>query len=452
MTGMVEADLLLRGGYVVPQERMGQVIEDGAVAIRGNRIVDVGAAAEVGARVRATRTIECGGRAILPGLVDCHVHTCQSTARGLADDVPVGEWLTRIVGFEAYMQEEDVVASVRLACLEMIKSGTTGFIEACMNPLYVDAAAEVVAEAGLRCALTRSNMEQREPTWDAPDAFIQGGESSVDATRAMIKRWNGAANGRINAWSGWRHAQDTSDELLIALVGLMDEFGVGLHAHLATRQYGEVERLERIGALRPGMVFAHGIRYTAREVELLKYHDVKIDHNPGASLHGAYGASRVGQFPEMLAQGVCVCLGCDAAANNNTLDMFRTMYLAATIHKDARCDASMIPAPLALQMATSNGARACGWDDLGALAPGKKADLIVVNLLQPHLMPIDNVINNLVYCASGQDVETTIVDGQILMEQRRVAGLDEAKILREAVESAERVKARWRERAAAAAH
>jgi 5-methylthioadenosine/S-adenosylhomocysteine deaminase len=446
-----EADLLLTGGYILPQQQVGQVIENGAVAIKGDRIVDVGPAEDVQARVHATRTIDCSGRAIMPGLIDCHVHTAQETARGLADDVPVGEWLTRIVGFEAYMQEEDVVAAVQLACLEMIKSGTTGFIEACMNPLYVDAAAEVMANSGLRCALTRSNMEHTEPTWDAPDDFLQGAGDSVQATREMIKRWHGAANGRINAWSGWRHGQDLSDEMLVQLVQLMDEFGVGLHAHLATRAYGEIERLDKLGALRPGQVFAHAIRFTAREVELIKLHDVKIDHNPGASSHGAYGASRVGQFPEMLQMGICVSLGCDAAANNNTLDMFRAMYLAATIHKDARIDATVIPAPLALQMGTTNGARACGWNDVGVLAPGNKADMVVVNLMQPHMVPIANAINAVVYSANGQDVETTIVDGQILMEQRRVLGLDETKIMRDAIESAERVKARWQKNAPASA-
>ena len=358
-------------GYVLPQQRPGQVIEHGAVAIQGNKIVDVGPADRLQATTRAVRTIDCTGRLVMPGLVDCHVHTCQSTARGLADDVPVSEWLDRIVGFEAFMDEQDVVASVQLACLEMIKSGTTGYIEACLNPLYVDAAAEVVASSGLRCALTRSNMQQKEPTWDAPDDFLEGADTSLQATRDMIKRWNGAANGRISAWSGWRHAQDLSDEMLLDLVKLMDEYGVGLHAHLGTREYGEVDRLDRLGALRSGMVFAHGIRFTAREIELLKLTTSRSTTTPcqPPRLLRRLPSRSVSRDAR---QGHLRLPRLDAGANNNTLDMFRTMYLAATIHKDARGDATIIPAPVALQMGTTNGARACGWSDVGVLAPATR--------------------------------------------------------------------------------
>jgi cytosine/adenosine deaminase-related metal-dependent hydrolase len=444
---MTDADLLLSGGYVLPQQTPGQVITDGAVAIRNDRIVAVGPAETLAKDVRPKRTIDCRGRAVMPGLVDCHVHTCQQLARGLADEVAVGPWLDRIVGFEAAMTEEDVVASVRLACVEMIKSGTTGFIEACANPHYIDAVAEVFGASGLRCALTRSTMSKKETAWEAPDEFLMSEEENVVATRKMIQRWNGSANGRVSAWTGWRHLQDLSDKLLTSLTRLIDEFGVGLHAHLSTRQYGEIEQLDRLGLLNSRMVFAHGIRYTARELELIKRYDVKIDHNPGASMHGAYGASAVGRFPEMLKMGIRVCLGCDAAANNNALDMFREMRNAAGIHKDARMDAGVISATDALQMATTNGAIACYWQDVGKLAAGHKADVIVINLTQPHLVPVNDVVSNLVYCATGQDVEMTIVDGRILMEDRRLVNtFAEDSVIKAAIGSAENVKKRVAEK------
>lgn len=438
---MRTVDLLLSGGYVVTDSR--HVIPDGAVAIAGDRIVEVGRRDEVERAVEAARVVDCTGRAVMPGLVNAHNHTCQSTARGLADDLPVTQWLSRVVPFEAALETEDVRASVRLACLEMIKSGTTGFMEGCATPGHEDTVGEVMVESGLRSVLTRSTMEHADTSWAVPPAFLLSREENLRATRAMIERWHGAGDGRVSAWPSFRHAQDVSDGLIGDLVALMDELGLGIHAHMATRAGGELQHLDDLGLLRSDMVFAHGIRYSDHELELLRTHDIKINHNPGGSLHGAYGASALGKFPEMVAMGICVCLGNDGAANNNTLDIFREMRLAATIHSEARQDATLIPVDVAFDMATVNGARACMWPDVGTLAPARKADLIVVNVSQPHLVPHHNLVANLVLCAGGQDVEMTIVDGRVLMEGRKVLVLDEAEVIDQAVESAARVKARW---------
>jgi 5-methylthioadenosine/S-adenosylhomocysteine deaminase len=443
---MHDADLLLTGGYVLTQDPPGAVIENGAVALLNDRIVDVGRAADVAQRVHARRVVDCSGKAVLPGLIDAHVHTCQQLARGLADEVPVAEWLDRIVPFEAEMDERDVHVSVLAACLEMIKSGTTGFMEACANPLHVDAAAEAMERSGLRANLTRSTMDRQQGDWTVPHPFLMSTERHLDETRRMMKRWHGAGSGRIAAWCGWRHHYDTSPELLTAMVKLAREYGVGLHGHLSTRYFGELEHLDSLGVLGPDFLLAHAIRYTARELELIAKYDVKIDHNPGASMHGAYGASVVGQFPEMLERGICVSLGCDAACSGNTLDMVRTMGLAATLHKEARQDPTAITAVQALTMATTNGARACMWPESGVLAPGKKADVIVIDMMQPHLLPIHDVIANLVYCGTGQDVVTTIVDGRVLMEDRRVLVFDERALLGETIERAGRIRSRWKPR------
>jgi 5-methylthioadenosine/S-adenosylhomocysteine deaminase len=442
-----QVDLLLSGGYVITQQRPGEVLANAAVAVQADRIVDIGPAAEVALRVTSARTIDCRGRAVLPGLIDCHVHTCQSTARGLADDVPVAVWLNKILPFEAALEAEDVAASVRLACIEMIKSGTTGVMEGCAPPEHVDVVGQVFADSGLRCVLTRSTMEHADPTWNPPPSFLADPETNLRQTRRMIERWHGAAAGRLSAWAAYRHAPDVSDELIVELARLADELDVGLHAHQSTRRFGEAAHLDALGILSPRMVFAHAIRYTRHELELLKYYGVKIDHNPGASMHGAYGSAVIGQFPEMLDMGITVCLGCDGATNNNTLDMFREMRLAATIHKEVRTNATVLPAAVALQMATTNGAQACRWADVGVLAPGNKADLIVVNLEQPHLLPVHDLISNLVYCANGHDVETTIVDGRVLMMDRQVQVADEQAVLLDAVASAERVLQRLGRRA-----
>jgi 5-methylthioadenosine/S-adenosylhomocysteine deaminase len=437
-----EVDLVLTGGYVVVSSD--QVIADGAIAIAGSRIVAVGPRAEVEASVRASRTIDTTGRAVLPGLINAHNHTCQSTARGLADDLPVTAWLSRIVPFEATLDAEDVRASVRLACVEMIKSGTTGVMEGCATPGHEDIVGDVFVESGLRGVLTRSTMEHADTTWAVPPTFLLSREENLRATRAMVERWNGAGDGRLAAWPSFRHAQDVSDDLILDLVKMMDEFEVGLHAHQSTRSSGELDHLDEIGAIHENMVFAHGIRYSRRELQLIRSVGIKINHNPGGSLHGAYGSSALGYFPEMLRMGIPVALGNDGAANNNTLDMFREMLRAATIHSEARIDATAVTAADAFNMATVFGAKACMWNDVGTLTVGSKADVIVVDVTQPHMVPHHNLISNFVYCANGHDVETTIVDGRILMENREVLVFDEASVISNAVSSAESVVQRWR--------
>jgi 5-methylthioadenosine/S-adenosylhomocysteine deaminase len=415
------------------------VIENGAVAVSGNRIVAVGPAAELAGTMSAKKTIDCAGKAVLPGLIDLHVHACQQLARGLADDVGVLDWLSRIVAFEASMDEQDVYASVKAACLEMIRGGTTSFVEGCANPFYVDAAAQAVVDSGMRGVITRSTMEIQEPDWKTPDPFLMDAATNLKATGDMIDRWNGAAGGRIAARASWRQQWNLTDDLLVKLVKLARARGVGVAAHLSTRRYGQIEHLDRLGVLGPDMLFAHAIRYTGRELDLMAQYDVKIDHNPGASMHGAYGSAMAGQYPEMLARGICVGLGCDSAANSNTLDMFNIMRLAASLHKEARVDPTVIPAASALAMGTQMGGRACQRDDLGHLAPGALADVIVVDLMQPHLVPVHDVINNLVYCANAQDVVTTVVDGMVLMEDRGLCLIDETAILDDARSRAERI-------------
>jgi len=434
--------LVLAGGYVVPEDSATAVLSHAAVAIDGDRILEVGPADDNLAPLSGKRVIDTTDHVVLPGLIDCHIHTCQTTARGLADDVPVTTWLDRILRFEALLQTDDVEASVRLTCLELIKSGTTGLIEGCAPPAFVNVVGEVLAASGLRAVLTRSTMERADPTWQGPASFLADADTNVRATRDMLQRWHGAADGRMSAWPSYRHGQDVSDELIVSLTHLSDEFDVGFHGHQGTRRFGEAERLDNLGVLSERMLFAHAIRYTRRELELLKNTNVKINHNPGASMHGAYGAAVAGQFPEMLQMGILVCIGCDGAPNNNGLDMFREMYLAATVHKEARMDPTVFAAPTVLRMATHDGARAARWPDVGVLGPGCKADLIVVNLKQPHLMPLNDVISNLVYCANGHDVVTTIVDGRILMENRQVLGMDEDRVLCEAADSAARMVAR----------
>jgi 5-methylthioadenosine/S-adenosylhomocysteine deaminase len=441
-------DLLIVGGDIVV-DGTADVIHDGVLAVRGNRIAFVGPRDGWGG-VGAKRTLDCRGKAVVPGFIDCHVHTCQQLARGLADEVDADEWMRRIVWFEAVMTASDVAVSARAACLEMIKSGTTGFMEACANPLYVDVVGEVVRDAGLRGILSRSTIETSTGgwQWNLPLPFTMDAAANLSATREMIETWHGAAGGRIGAWCGWRHLGNLTDDFIVSLVDLARDRGVGLNGHVGVNEYGEVDRLDRLGVLGPDMLFTHGFKTTSREVELLAHHQVKVSHNPGASVHGAYGASVVGRIPEMLAKGVCVCLGSDSAAGGNRLDVLHQAYLAAVLHKEVRQVEDIVPAHVAWRMATRNGAVAVGWDDVGYLAEGAVADIAVIDVSQPHLVPAYDLVGTLVYSGSGRDVVSTIVDGQVLMADRHVEVLDETSVLQEVAGTSGQLVERWRDRLA----
>jgi 5-methylthioadenosine/S-adenosylhomocysteine deaminase len=270
---------------------------------------------------------------------------------------------------------------------------------------------------------------------------------------AVVQRWHGRAGGRIRGAYGVRIDVNASPELLEGAHRLAERDGVLVEMHTQTNQarlawmretlgHSTIELLESRGLLGPRWLLIHCVHLTNAEVELLHRRDARVSHNPGASTHGCYGAFSRGKFPEMIAKGVTVGLGCDSTAANNSLDMFRAMNLAATVHKEVRLVPDLIVPEKALEMATIDAARAIGWDDeIGSLEAGKKADVIVVDARRPNLVPAHpfSIVPNLVYSGDGADVETTIVDGRVLMEERRFLTLDPSAVLDRAHSAAERI-------------
>lgn len=434
------SNLLLLNGILLTGEEDQAPMREGGLAIRGNQIVAKGKTAALKEEFPSFRQIDCSGMLLIPGLIDTHVHTCQQIARGIADEMPGNAWLERVVNFEALMNEEDVYWSTILACLEMIKSGTTCFVEACANPLYYDAVGEAIKESGLKAILTRSTVEIPDSDWIFPGSFVETSSQALENSLKMIEKWEGAGEGKIRAWFGCRQIWNVSEELLKEMTQMAERMGVGIHTHAGTRRTGQIEGLEKLELLGPHLLIAHSIRYSRREIELIKKYNVKICHCPAASMHGSYGSAAIGLFPEMIEKGVTVSLGCDGAANNNKLDMIEEMRMAAMIHKEARIDPKAIPKETAFRMATLNGARAIGWEDkIGSLAIGKRADITIVDFKKPHLVPIFDPLSNLVYASNGQDVKTVIIDGEIIMEDRVVRTLDEEEILRQVYQRTERL-------------
>ena len=433
-----EVDLLLTGGTVVTVDTSGRVITDGAVAIDGSVIVAVGPSAEVASAVSAIEIVDTSGQVIMPGLVNTHTHAPMVMYRGLADDLALMEWLEQyIFPVEAKtVTPEFVRVGAALAALEMIRSGTTTFVD---MYYFEEVIAEVVAEAGLRAILGQTVIE-----FPAPDATVP--DEALTRADAFIQAWRGHER-IIPAVAP--HAMYTLDEsTLVAARDLALRYEVPLLIHLAEtenelriarEQYGLTPTgyLESIGFLGPSVVAAHGVWVSGADIEILKRHGVGVSHNPESNMKLASGVAPVSRY---LAAGVDLGLGTDGAASNNDLDMFESMRLASLLHKLHERDSRAVSAKTSLEMATIGGARAIGLgDEVGSLEPGKYADLIVVSMAAPRQTPLYDTISHLVYTTRGDDVRMTIVHGRILMRDGRVLTLDETMILEEARQLATKV-------------
>jgi 5-methylthioadenosine/S-adenosylhomocysteine deaminase len=434
--GVNLADILIKDGYVITVDPQRRIFERGSVAIEGDKIVAVGK----GVKAKAETVIDARGKAILPGLINAHTHLSMTLFRGVADDMPLMEWLeTKIWPIEENLTADDCYTGALLGCLEMIKSGTTCFAD---QYFHMKDVARAVEEAGLRGVLSRGIIELDDPK--KREATIKEGER-------LVKTCHGKANGRILTMFGPHASYTCSPECLMQVKELAKKYKVGIHIHISesqdevdkvTKKYGKrpVEHLDSIGFLGPEVLAAHCVWLAEREIAVIRERGVKPVHNPVSNMKIACGVAPV---PGMLAAGIPVALGTDGAASNNSLDMFNEMKFAALLSKVHKLDPTVVPAQATLEMATINGAIALGLQDkIGSLEVGKKADIVLVDMKKPHLVPLHNVISHLVYSAVGGDVDTVIVDGKILMQGRKVLTLDEDKVLERAQKASDDLLAR----------
>lgn len=436
--------LLLRGGTILTLNDRHEII-DGDLSIRDGRI------ARIASRIddRHDRVIETRGGYVLPGLIQTHIHLCQTLFRGFADDLPLMDWLRRRVWpMEAAHTPETLRAAARLATTELLSSGTTTALT--METVHdTDAVFEAVAEAGMRATIGKCMMDRDDA--QVPRRLRERTRESLDESVAIAKRWNGAANGRLHAAFAPRFAVSCSRELLEAVADLSSSARALVHTHASesrdeieiVRQLsGGVPNLAYLAALRlasPRLCTAHCVWVDDREQQVIADHDVKVMHCPGSNLKLGSG---VAPIAEMRKRGITISLGADGAACNNRLDMFEEMRLAAILQA-MRCGPGALPARDVLWMATRNGARTLGLEhDIGSLDVGKKADLIVVDRDRPHLVPGPDPYSAIVYAARGSDVRTTIVDGEILVDDFRPVRVDPAAVVEEARAAALRLAAR----------
>jgi len=422
--------ILVEHATIVTVDAERRILTDGSILIEGRDIVEVGPAAAVRPVRRPDRVINGRRRVVTPGFVDTHVHLTEHLSRGLMlDDVPVPRYLPDwLLPLYSTVTPEEEQAAALLACVEMIRTGTTTFCEA--GTLFdVPAVADAVEQVGMRAILGRW-------TWDVEGQtgrMHQTTDEALGRTADVLAKVHGRAGGRIGAWPLLLGFGTCSPALMRGARDLAEAHGVGwgmmnlaLHPRLRTRDAFTVEKLETLGLLGPSTKLAHMIYVSDDDIARLARHRVKIAHCPTAALKHTKGLAAHGRFPEMVDAGVCVSLGGDSANGSNHFDMLRLMYLAATVFKDARLDVGVMPAERVLEMATIKGAEALQLErQVGSLEPGKRADLVVFDADTPEWRPLLNPVNNLVYAASGASVRTVLIDGRVVLDEGRITLLDE---------------------------
>jgi cytosine/adenosine deaminase-related metal-dependent hydrolase len=409
--------LLIRGGLIVTMNDAFEVLE-GDVSIRDGRI----AAIASNIATPHDRVVEARGGYILPGLIQTHIHLCQTLFRGYADDLPLMDWLRRRVWpMEAAHTPASLRAAARLATTELLCSGTTSVLT--METVHdTDVVFDAVAESGLRATIGKCMMD-----FDAqvPARLQETTRASIDESLALRARWDGRAGGRVRAAFAPRFAVSCSRNLLEEVGRLSQQHAALVHTHAseskdeialvkqASGGLANIEYFDAVHLASPHLCAAHCVWVDDREQQLLADHDVKVMHCPGSNLKLGSGIAPV---PEMRARGITVSLGADGAACNNRLDMFEEMRLAAILQA-MRQRPGVLPARDVLWMATRAGARTLGLDrEIGSIESGKRADVIVVDRDRPHLAPGPDPYSTLVYAARGSDVRATIVDGELLVD------------------------------------
>jgi 5-methylthioadenosine/S-adenosylhomocysteine deaminase len=439
-------DLIVRGDHIISMDPAGTIIRDGAIAIDQGLIIAIGSAADIEAEYSAVETLDGDNRVVMPGLVNGHSHAAMTLLRGVADDLALMDWLQNYI-FPAeveFVDPEFVRIGTELACWEMIRGGTTTFVDMYYFP---DTIAEVVDSCGMRAMISATVIDQRSP--DAENA-----DDSIAKGVGFVKRWQGK-NSRISPIFGPHSNYTMNAEQLAATRAAAMELGVPISIHVSESpfelQYSQdtygmpsIEMYESIGFFEGPTIAAHVVWPTKKEIAILAERKVGVIHNPTSNMKIASG---IAPITEMLDAGVRVGLGTDGAASNNDLDMWEEMRLASLLQKVDRMDPEVIPAITVLGMATSGGATAIGLGDkIGSLEVGKRADLIQVAFEDVHHVPTFNVVSHLVFVTDEQDVASVVVDGKVLMREREMLTIDTARVAAEATALAAKIQAALKDR------
>ncbi len=415
-------NLLIKNVTLLPMDGKNEIIDNTNIYIKGDKIAHIG---EIKEDVKADRVIDGNKKLAMPGLINAHTHIGMSLFRNYADDLPLHDWLTKkIWPQEAKLRAEDVYWGSLLSMVEMIQSGTTTFLD---MYFFMEEVGKGLLESGMRGVLSRGVIEE------------EGKEKEkIEDTRSLYREWNGQGEGRIRVAVAPHAPYTCSPDYLKELLDLAVELNAPIHIHLSETKkevedsyklYGKspIKHVYDLGLFKQPTIAAHCVHVDDEDIRILKDNNVSPVNNPSSNLKLASGFAPVDR---MLKAGVNVALGTDGSASNNNLNMFEEIHLASILNKGVNLDAISVKAIDALKMATINGAKALQWDDeIGSIQVNKKADIILIDLDKPHLYPLHNLISLLAYSAQGSDVDTVIIDGNIVMENREIKTLDVEKII-----------------------
>ncbi len=428
-------DLLIRNCRLLTSEFT--IEPNKTVAVKGGIIAAIADAAEA-LCWQAPELINGEDKLLMPGFIDGHTHTCQQLLRGrVADEYPM-IWARFLVPFESELTEENVYFSAKLACLEMIKSGTTSFADS--GGRHMHRVAEAVIESGMRACIARSTMDMGG-TVDG--IMVESAKEAISRTEELYKGYHGKGDGRVEVWFALRQVMTCSPALIRLVAEKAKEYNTGIHAHLyehrdevrfCLQNYKKrpADFLDEMGAMGPNLLTAHNVAMSESDITLYAKRGIKAIHCP----HGNLTSHGFPKTPSLLANDISLGLGSDGSAGYSVslFDEMRTLRLATIAYWGLPVfDPVVLPCKELLRMVTIGGASAIQHrDNLGTIEVGKKADLITLNIRQPHMMPSHNLVNTVVESACGQDVIDSIINGKLVMKNREVLTLDEEAILKEA--------------------
>ncbi len=385
------------------------------------------------------KIIDAEGKILLPGLINTHTHLSMTLFRGLADDLSLDSWLNdHIWPMEANLNGDYCYVGALLGAVELIKSGTTTFSD---MYFYMEDVARAIDEAGIRAVLSYGMI-------DFGDAERR--ENEIKANLDLFNNCNGMADGRIKVFFGPHSPYTASEELLVKVRELADEYNMGIHIHVSEteKEINDVsdekglrpfEYLDKIGFLGPDVVAAHCVWLSDEEIEIIKKNNVKVSHNPCSNMKLASGISPVSKLIE---NDICVSIGTDGASSNNNLDLIEELKTASLLQKVSTLDPKVLNSDESVAMGTIKGAEALGLDDeIGSIEVGKKADIILIDTNSANMVPDSSSLSsNIIYSANGSNVDTTICNGKVLMENKKLVVLDEDEIYKKARKAIKELK------------
>ncbi len=432
-----KVDLILQGGTAITVDSERRVIRDAGIAVHGENIVYVGKAAEVSQRYQAKRTLDCNDKVIIPGMVNAHIHFSQHLNKGLTPDNLGTKLHTFFIHskISPILTEEDEIWGAKALLLETLKSGTTTFLEPGSHYPF-ETIQSGIQDIGIKGMIGRRAQDLVSL---GHNVFIESTDESLKLQEKFMKEFS-KEKLLIGPHVSIVGMGRFTDKLVVESKKIADRYGTLLNMHLAnyidlvmeSRQrtgYRPVEHLEKLGVLDENVVLVHMVHVSQKEVDILAKRGTKVVHCPGSALKIVHGLW-LGRFPEMLDAGIPVALGTDTSDCCNYHDMVRAMYLAAVLYKAIRHDPEIMGAEQAIEMATLNGAKVMGMEnEIGSLEVGKKADIAIFDTNNLEWRPLYNEVQNLVYSANGDTVETVIINGRIVVDKRKVLTVDEEEIL-----------------------